>query len=308
METSSLKTIAIIGGGALGALYGSLFHEMDSACVSFVAGGMRRERLAAEGITVNGRKYSIPVFAPEDSSPPSDLVIVAVKHRQLDEAIRDMKNRVGGGTIIMSVMNGIDSEERIGAAYGMERLLYTVAIGMDAVREGNAVTYTNPGRIFFGEARNEEISGRVREVQRLFDRAGIIYETPPDMLRALWNKFMINVGINQASAVLRAEYGVFQTSNEARELMVSSMKEVIAVAREMKINLTEDDIAAFEPFLMGLGPKGKTSMLQDVEAGRETEVEMLAGQMIRLGERCGVPTPVNRMLYEKIRKIESGNS
>jgi 2-dehydropantoate 2-reductase len=125
------------------------------------------------------------------------------------------------------------------------------------------------------------------------------------MLRALWNKFMINVGINQASAVLRANYSVFQTSAEARELMESAMKEVINIARMMNINLSEDDIRAFEPFLMGLGPNGKTSMLQDVEAGRETEVEMLAGQVIKLGKRCGIPTPINGMLYEKIKKIEA---
>lgn len=307
METSSINTIAIIGGGALGALYGSTFCEMDSSCVSFVAEGNRRERLTSEGLTINGKVYRIPVISPEETSQYSDLIIVAVKYNQLDAAIHDMRNRVGDNTIIMSVMNGIDSEERIGAAYGMDRILYTVAIGMDAVREGNTVTYTNPGRIFFGEARNEKITERVRNIQLLFSRAGLIYDTPPDMLHALWNKFMVNVGINQASAVLRADYSVFQTSKEARELMASAMKEVINVAGAMKINLTEDDICAFDQFLMKLGPKGKTSMLQDVEAGRETEVEMLAGQLIKLGERYGVPTPVNKMLYEKIKKIEAGD-
>ena len=125
------------------------------------------------------------------------------------------------------------------------------------------------------------------------------------MLRILWWKYMINVGINQASAVLRAPYGIFQTSKEARELMAAAMREVIALAEKLHIALSEQDMADFDPFLMRLSPQGKTSMLQDVEAGRKTEVEMLAGKVMEMGRRLGVPTPVNRMLYDQIRKIET---
>ncbi len=116
---------------------------------------------------------------------------------------------------------------------------------------------------------------------------------------------MINVGINQASAALRADYAVFQRPGEARSLMDAAMREAIAIAKEMGVTLTEADIADWYKVLDGLRPEGKTSMLQDVEACRKTEVEMLAGKAIELGRRFGIATPVNEKLFEVIRKIES---
>jgi 2-dehydropantoate 2-reductase len=289
----------------LGAAYGGLLYDMDARSVSFVAGGERLERLRKEGLIVNGKRYFIPIIPPEDPSAPADLVIVAVKYHHLDEAIRDMRNRVGAETAIISVMNGIESEERIGAAYGMEKVLYAVSVGIDALREGNRVNYSNQGKIFFGEARNASLADRIKRIQALFDKAGIIYETPPDMVRVMWWKFMINVGINQASALLRAPFLAFQTSKEARDLMESAMREVIMLSEKAQVNLTEDDIKMFNEILLGLNPQGKTSMLQDVEAGRKTEVEMFAGKVIALGRQYHVPTPVNQRLFDLIKEIEA---
>lgn len=301
----AIETISIIGAGGLGAAYAAMLYDMDSRCVSFIAGGDRGERLRQEGVIVNGKHYLIPVLLPEDLSEPSDLVIVAVKYHHLNDTIRDMKNRVGEETTIISVMNGIESEERIGAVYGMEKVLYAVSVGIDALREGNQVNYTTQGKIYFGEARNTVPTERVKRVQTLFDKAGIIYETPPDMIRILWWKFMMNVGINQASAVLRAPFSVFQNSQEARELMESAMREVIMLSKKADVNLSEEDIKKFSNVLYSISPQGKTSMLQDIEAGRKTEVEMFAGKVIELGRQLNVSTPVNQKLFDAIRKIEA---
>jgi 2-dehydropantoate 2-reductase len=116
---------------------------------------------------------------------------------------------------------------------------------------------------------------------------------------------MINVGVNQVSAALRARYGVFQAPGEARELMESAMREVVLLASKLHISLTEADVTEWYAVLRGLNPDGLTSMLQDVEAGRKTEVEMFAGKVIDLGRRLGVATPVNERLFDMIRKIES---
>ena len=133
-------------------------------------------------------------------------------------------------------MNGLDSEEIIGAAYGMDKVLYAISVGIDAVREGNQITYTKPGMHYFGEATNTQVSPRVEAVQDAFRRARIPHETPHDMLRMLWWKFMVNVGANQASAVMRAPYGVFQSSPQARALMEALMREVIQLARVAGVN------------------------------------------------------------------------
>ena len=302
-----IQHVTIFGAGAMGAVYASLFFQMDPACVSFMAKGERAERLQVQGIIVNERRYLIPVVTPDDTSPPSDLIIVALKHHHLREALPDLERRVGAETIFLSVMNGLDSENLIGAMYGAEKVLYAIAVGIDALREESKVVYTNQGKIFFGEAENPALTERVKRVQEVFGRAGIIYETPQDMIRLLWWKFMINVGVNQSSAVLRAPFGVFQQSEDAKALMETAMREVVALAQAANVNLVEDDIRNWYNFLFTLSPGGKTSMLQDLEAGRKTEVEIFGGKVVELGKIYGIPTPVNQTLLRIIKVLESAS-
>lgn len=305
MNTHPIKTVSIFGAGAMGASYAGILYDMDRESVHFVAGGNRYEHLRRKGIIVNRVHYTIPVVTPDDQDTPGDdLVIVAVKYHHLPQTIEDMKNRIVENTIIISVMNGIDSEEQIGAVFGMERVLYAIAVGIDAVRQENSVVYSTQGKIYFGEPKNIILSERVKRLKSFFDRAGIFYEIPEDMIRIIWWKFMVNVGINQASAALNATYGDFQTSPAARNLMESAMKEVIQIAKAEGIQLSEDDIAKWYQVLSVLSPSGKTSMLQDVEAGRKTEVEMFAGKVLELGRKHTIPTPVNERLFKTIREIE----
>jgi 2-dehydropantoate 2-reductase len=301
---SAINNISLIGAGAIGAYYASKLFDLKRDCISLIAGGKRYDRLEKEGFTINGRHFSIPLIRPGDEEEPVNLIIVAVKHHHLPDAIGDIKGSVGEKTIILSIMNGIDSEEAIGAIYGMDKVLYGVAVGIDAVRIGNSVTYSKDGVLFFGEGEKAAPSERVRQIKDLFDRAGIVSETPQDMIRTLWWKFMINVGINQTSAILGAPYGVFQQSPHARNLVDSAMREVTAIAAAAGVHIDEDDLKHWNDILSGLLPEGKTSMLQDVEAKRKTEVEMLAGTVIRLGEKYNIPTPVNETLFNFITVIE----
>ena len=122
MDRSKLET-AIIGAGALGAIYASILFESDPESVRFIASGERYGRLRRDGVVVNGKHYQIPVTSPEEAAPV-DLLIVAVKYHQLDQAIGEINRAVGPQTTVLSVMNGIDSEGRIGAVYGQDRVLY----------------------------------------------------------------------------------------------------------------------------------------------------------------------------------------
>lgn len=123
-------------------------------------------------------------------------------------------------------------------------------------------------------------------------------------MRALWYKFMVNVGINQTSAVLRATYGVFQTKNEAKELMESAMWEVVKLSQKVGVNLSKNDIEEWHKVLNTLGHDSRTSMCQDIVYGRKTEVDIFAGTVCKLGEKYGVDTPVNRTLLNIIKIIE----
>jgi len=296
-----IQRVAILGAGGLGAAYGSRFLRAPGFETQFIARGERYERLRRDGLIVNGEAYDVPVIHPDDeNAQTTDLILVAVKHHHLETALPDLQRFVGEKTTILSVMNGLDSEPMIGGRYGMEKLLYGMALGIDAVREGNHIDYSAGGKIFFGEAANDNLSERVRSIQDALERANIPYEIPVDMMRAMWRKFMINVGINQASAVLRAPYGVFQSDPAAQEIMESLMREAIAVAVAEGVDLNETDLLGWYDFLNTLSPEGKTSMLQDVEAGRKTEVEIFGGKVVALGEKLAIDTPVNRTIVNAI--------
>jgi len=299
----AINKVAILGAGAMGAAYASLF-KAGGFEISFIAGGSRYERLRSQPIIVNGASYDVPVLHPSQRAEPVDLILVALKHHHLAQAIPDLAKFVGEHTIILSVLNGLDSEEAIGAQFGMDKLLYTVAVGMDAVRVDSVVTFTTMGKLIFGEARNENLSARVQMVQLALDLAGITYETPVDMLKTMWWKFMVNVGVNQASAVMGASYGVFQTSSDAQALMVTLFREVIVLSQYAGVNLGETAVSDWYTVLHTLSPEGKTSMLQDIEAGRKTEVEIFGGKVVELGEKFGVPTPINQTMLQIIRVLE----
>jgi len=289
----------------MGACYASKFFRMDPASVSIIAGGARRTALEARGLTVNGVHYPVRVSDAEQAGAYADLILVAVKGYDLPGAVRDMKNHVGPDTLILSVMNGIDSETQLGEAFGPDKVLYCIALGIDAVRgPDGSVTNTKEGKILFGEAKNPIWSEKVKRMGRALDRAGIAYEVPVDMIRSLWWKFMINVGVNQVSAVLRATYGVFQSVPEACRLMEAVMKEVIRLAAAEGVALKEEDIKEWISIMSGLSPEGKTSMLQDVEAGRKTEVEMFGGKVLELAAKHKLQVPVNETIYRIIKVLE----
>jgi 2-dehydropantoate 2-reductase len=301
----TIRTVAIVGAGAMGAAYGSLFSRAEGISVSFVARGERYERLIRGPISVNGRPLSIPVIHPDRAKGPADLVLVALKHHHLAEALPDIRAVTGEDTVILSVMNGLDSEAVIGGVCGVDRMVDAIAVGIDAVREGDRFTFARPGRILFGSLRLGTADPRLQRVKDALDRAGIPGEIRDDIRRTLWWKFMINVGINQASAVLRAPYGVFRSSPDARALMTSLMDEVVHLAGKLSIGLGRKDLDDWLEVLETLSPDGKTSMLQDIEAGRKTEVEIFAGKVTALGREHGVATPVNETVLCIVRALES---
>jgi 2-dehydropantoate 2-reductase len=299
-----IRQVAILGAGAMGAFYAARFFSAPGFSTVFVAGGERGHRLRTQGMIVNEVPCSVPVADPAVAKVPADLVIVALKHHQLACALPALRHLVGDHTVILSVMNGLDSEAIIGGRYGMDKVLYSIAVGIDAVRDGSGVTVANPGKLVFGAAGNSRVDPRVRRVQAALDRAGLTWETPGDMVRMLWWKFMINVGVNQASAVLRAPYGVFQRSPHARTVLAALMGEVLALAAAERVDLTAMDLERWDGILHSLSPSGKTSMLQDIEAQRKTEVEIFAGKVVELGRRHGIPTPVNGLMLNLIRTLE----
>ncbi|PFG16989.1 2-dehydropantoate 2-reductase [Propionicimonas paludicola] len=295
--------VVLVGLGAVGAGYGSVLRQAGID-LEVLADPARIARYGSRPTVVNGQPVAFAMVTSAEA--PADLVLVAVKRGALEEAIELLTPQVGPGTVILSLLNGIDSEEVLAAAFPQATVLLALSVGIDAVRDDREVHYSSLGRIVFGEPANPgPRADQVAAVAAIFDRAGVAYQVPSDMVRELWWKYLINVGVNQVSAIIGAPYRVFQVEGEARAVMIAAQREVIAVANALGIGLGEADLDRWLEVLAGLGPDNFTSMAQDALAGRPTEVDSFAGTMMALGERTGVPVPVNTVLFGLLKAREA---
>lgn len=303
----AITDVALIGLGAVGAAYLTSVADNFPECrIRVIAAGERAARLRAGGIVYNGRRYMFDVVEPQDGTP-AGLLFVSVKNGQLSEAAGQAAAFVGPDTVIISPLNGVTSERKLAERFGADNVVYSYAIKLDATRRGSETVCGNEGWIVFGDARNEpgRLSDNVLAVEEFFKRSRIEYEIPEDMIKSLWKKFMMNCGLNQTSAVLGFNYGLMQRSKEARSLMRSAMEEAAAAARAAAgVELGEAEIDEIFRTMDMLSPDGKTSMLQDVDARRVTEVDAFAETVAAIAREHGFAAPVNELYLRLIRARE----
>lgn len=299
-----IKTVAIVGMGALGLLYGeAIAKACGSEAVRFVMDAERYERHKNDVYMINGVEQHFLLQGAAQAAPV-DLVLVATKFSGLAQALEEMQGLVGEETAIISVLNGITSEELIAERFGAQHVLHCVALGMDAVREGTTLTYQHQGMLKIG-CVDKALEPKLDAVCAFLQRCGLQYVREDDILHALWAKLLLNVGINQTCMVYETSYGGALADEEARTSMFAAMHEVIDVAQREGVNLTEEDFLACVKVLEGLAYAGLPSMRQDALAKRKSEVELFAGTILRLAKKYGLPTPVNQLYYDRIHEIEA---
>ena len=301
-----INKVTIIGLGAIGAFMASeLSKVLDKTQLRILAEGDRKAKLEKEGIIINDRHYTFSLVTPQEEDP-ADLILIATKYSGLEQAIQDIRGQVGKDTVIMSLLNGVNSEEKLQEVYG-NRVIYAL-MRISSMRTNEGI-YFDPraGNIEFGEAMNETLSERIVAIKDLFEAAGIRLRVPQDMKKALWYKYACNVAENQSSAILGIPFGAWRVSESANALREAAMKEVFAVAQKKGIEMGEEEILAQRKLLSRVDYSNKTSMLQDIENKRPTEVEMFAGEMIKMGKEVGVETPINEIFYHALRVLEEKN-
>ena len=288
--------VYLIGLGAIGATYASMAYDVGLP-ISMICDAERKKRYEKNGFIVNGKVYNFDcVTAPTEAV---DLIFVVVKDGQLSQAIEAIKPYVSADTTIVSLMNGITSERIITEKLNTKNVINAFSMATDGVREGNAITYTSKGKIVFGHALPEQ-KIFAQKTEKILAQSGIPYERVDDIEYRQWWKFMTNVGINQVSTLLRCGYGAFQSETHATAIARAAMREVMLISQKMNTGLTQKDMDFTFEIMHKMGAEGKTSMLQDVEAGRVTEVDMFAGEVMRLGEQYDIQTPVNQLLFNAI--------
>lgn len=296
-----LKKIMLIGMGACGTCYARALYDAFGDNFAVIATGERREKLA-QGVVLNGERFT-PRLAEEDEI--ADLVLFSVKNYALEQAARDAFPHIGPETVILPTMNGITATAILRAMYPEEaKLLYGMDAGIDALRNEEGVIVGRKPLIVFGDSVNVPPSEMVLAVEAVFKKAGIPCRIGEDMQTELWRKWMWNIGINQATAALGATYGDYVNTPEIYMLAERAMFEVLALARQMDIPLSTDDILSKRRAYDDAVPFGKTSMAQDVENCRRTEVDYFAGMLLSLCDANGISAPVNQALYYLIKAKE----
>lgn len=300
-----IKRVAIIGLGALGIMFGEhLQKKLSKGDLICIVDSHRKEKYEKESLYANGKRCAFHYVLRDEQAEPVDLVLFTVKFNGLHDALDAVKNVVHENTLFISALNGIISEKEIAKKYGAENVVHAVAQGMDAVKVGNKLTYTNMGMLCFGDEKPGIISEKTKRIARFFERTNFPHEVVTDMKKRMWGKFMTNVGVNQTVAVFAGNYGTIQRDSEARETMIAAMREVIALSEKEGVYLTEDDLTYWLDILDRLDPNGKPSLAQDMEAKRYSEVELFSGTVLALAKKHQLQTPVNEMLYERIKERE----
>lgn len=303
----TIENVSVVGMGALGILFGKYIQDkIGKESVSFVVNKNRMKKYVQQGIICNGERESFNLI-DEEIKKETDLLIIAVKATALEEALKTAKNQVGENTIIISLLNGITSEEIIGQAFGKEKVIYCVAQGMDAVKIDNKFTCSHMGELRIGIPKNEAYKQeKLNSVVEFFNSIDFPYTLEEDIIHRLWSKFMLNVGVNQVVMINEGNYGTVQKEGKERQMMKDAMKEVIELASYEGVKLSNKDLEGYVKLTDTLDPKGMPSMRQDGLMKRPSEVELFSGTVLKLAKKYNLEMKVNEYLYKKVKDMESG--
>lgn len=299
----NIETVSILGLGAEGsiafrALAGKPCH------VRILARGERAERLRRQGVTINDAHYSLHVAHPGEEPPPQ-LLIVAVKGYQLAAALDDIAAEAGPETVVMSLMNGLTSEEILENRLGPERVIYCMS-RLNAKRAGQKVEFQPVGHIYIGE-KDGTVSDRIQSIFDLLD-GWVPCKISREIVVDIWRKYMFNAACNTVQSILRGPHLWFQRLPEACAALECVMREIVRLAVAMGIPLSQADIRALDGYFLPYPPDGMCSMAQDLMEKRPTEIDMLIGEALELGRVHGVELPVCQFVYHMVKTLEQVNA
>lgn len=298
-----LHKIALIGAGAIGAYLIWSFDGVDGVTFTVIAEGARKKRLEHDGIIINEKHYPLQVREPANAGH-QDMVFIATKHSALDEAIAMLPPLIGSDTLVLSLLNGVDSEERIAKAVGPEHVIHSlIRIASHRTQEGVRFDPDRAVGLAFGlpDVKPED-QWKLEAISSLFSTARLRWHCSEDILTEMWVKYAGNIANNLPQAVIGVSASLYRNSIHGRFLAQKLWSEVAAVADARGIHLAEEVL-----LFPGQETFAKYSTLQDLEAGRRTEIDMFLGQLLRMAEEAGVTVPYCEYTYHAIKALEEKN-
>lgn len=300
-----IKSVAVLGAGAVGSYVIWGLSEKKDIRLGVIASRERAKRLKNKGCKINDTVYHPEVWTPEEAHGV-DFLIVSLKYGALPGALDNITAVTGENTVIMSLMNGVDSEEIIAEKVGAEHLLHAV-IKVASHKENDGYVF-NPEAtlgIIFGEVSAPYDSERVQAVLDLFSGTGLHYRATDCILEEIWSKFRLNVCNNLPQAILGAGVGCYRDSVHMKAISDGLRAELMAIAEAKGIDISKADVSSGRG--SAVPPTARYSTLQDLDAGRHTEIDMFSGALIRMGKELGIPTPYNEFTYHMIKALEEKN-
>ena len=302
--------IAVMGAGGTGGYFGGLLARSGQD-VTFIARGANLEALRARGLTVESRlagTFTLPVRATDNPGDvdPANLILFCVKAYDTDAAAESIHQLIHPDTMLLSLQNGIDNEERIARVAGHTPGIGAVAYIVSTIKAPGVVAQTaGPGKIVFGELDG----GTSRRTERLYEvlqGAGIAAEVHPDVRVAIWQKFLFICAFSGVTAVTRLPIGTILADPVTRALFRGTLEEVEAVARAGGIELPADCVEQAMTHAASVEPWASSSLYHDLAGGRRLELESLNGELVRRGGELGIETPLNFAIYAALRPYVGG--
>ncbi len=301
--------VVVLGAGAMGSVMGGFLAKGGHEVALVDVWKEAVEKINRDGLTIedkSGDAQTIKVCATDSlaSAGTADLVVVFVKCYHTETAVRSALPIIGPGTIVLSLQNGWGNGPRIAAIAGEEKLLLGVCYHSATVAGPGHVLHVGKGMTFIGEL-NGKMSERLARVAKAFTASGIEVTATPAVLKEIWSKLALNACTLPTSALLRFYAPQLVQHEPMLDLMRGLLREVVAVANAQDIPLDFDERwGAIMGLLKRCAPNAKSSMLQDVEKGRITEIDVINGAIVEAGQRLGIPTPYNDSMLKLIKSLE----
>jgi len=296
-----------MGAGGVGGCLGGLLARAGND-VALIARGEHLEAIRENGLKIvrPDGEFVVEVEATDDPAEigPVDLVLFTVKTFQNRHVITSLKPLMGPETSVITLQNGVESHEQLGAVLGPSNILPGAYWASSHIVSPGVIAEDVGAKISFGEVDDTD-SLRALEIRKVFRDAGIETELSPDPLRVLWEKFVVLSALAAITSAAQTRPKELLQFPDARKMFCDAMEEAMAVGLAKGIELPADLVQDSLKYIDGL-PDFQNSMHGDYEAGRPTELDALSGAVIRLGKQIGVKTPVHSFLYSVLLPHKDG--
>jgi 2-dehydropantoate 2-reductase len=298
--------VLVMGAGAVGGFYGAALAGRGHD-VTFVARGAHLAALRERGLTIRregGATVLRPVHAvadPAEAGGDIELVLFTVKGYDTELAARALGPVVGPRTTVLTLQNGVESGDRLGAMLGAEPILIGTTLIATTVAAPGIIDQANPlWRVELGEPSGA-ITPRVEGVAAALRDAGVEVRVTADVRRAVWDKFIRLAPGATLTSACQATIGEVRSTPEGAALYRALIAETVAVGRAAGAALPPDAVETAVRAIQALPADMRTSMQLDYERRRRVELEGITGAVVRLGRRLGVATPSYDPIYAVLR-------